>query len=62
MDLVDDEHQVTTAEHLAGLPAPPELFAHNVGKDGQIFGPEHPYFDVPAPVAKKIEAQLKLNF
>jgi hypothetical protein len=62
VDLVDDGHPVTGVEVLIELPKPPDLFAHNVGKDGQIFGPEHPYFDVPKKTAAKIEQQLKLDF
>jgi hypothetical protein len=61
VELVDDEHPQTSAEVLASVPAPPALFAHNVGKAGVIFGPEHPYFDVPAATAKAIDKQLKLN-
>jgi hypothetical protein len=62
VDLVDSDQPVTGVEVLIELPKPPDLFANNVGKDGQIFGPEHPYFDVPAKTAAKIEQQLKLDF
>jgi hypothetical protein len=61
VDLVDNDHPITPTEHLIDLPQVPDLFANNVGQSGEIFGPEHPYFDVPAPTKKKIEQQLKLN-
>jgi hypothetical protein len=61
VDLVDSEHEITPVEVLIDLPEVPDLFAYNVGKDGEIFGPEHPYFDVPAATSKAIDKQLKLN-
>jgi hypothetical protein len=61
VDMVDDEHPHTSAEVLADLPEVPSMFAQNVGTAGEVFGAEHPYFDVPKAEKKKIEAQLKLN-
>jgi SPP1 gp7 family putative phage head morphogenesis protein len=61
VEMVDDELPHTPAEQLAGLPDVPALFAHNVGASGEIFGKEHPYFEVPAATAKAIDKQLKLN-
>jgi SPP1 gp7 family putative phage head morphogenesis protein len=61
VDLVDDEHPHTSAAELAGLPDVPSMFANNVGKAGEVFGKEHPYFDVPKAEKKQIETQLKLN-
>ena len=55
---VDDDTAVTPAGELRGLPDVPEEFRQNVGKTGEIFGPDHPYFDVPGKVAAKIDAQL----
>lgn len=55
---VDDDTAPTPAAELQGLPPVPEEFRPNVGKTGEVFGPEHPYFDVPAKVAQLIEAQL----
>jgi SPP1 gp7 family putative phage head morphogenesis protein len=61
VDLVDDDAEHTSAEELAGLPDVPKMFATNVGKAGEVFSKEHPYFDVPAAEKKKIEQQLKLD-
>ena len=58
-----DEAEVSTAAELEDLPEVPQLFAHNVGTTGQLFGDEHPYFaQVPKKVATKIEQQRQLKF
>jgi hypothetical protein len=45
-----------TPDHkLEALPNVPKMFARNVGKTGEVFGQEHPYFDVPAATAARIE-------
>lgn len=54
---VGDDTPVTPAAELHGLPEVPEEFRLNVGQTGEVFGPEHPYFDVPANVAAKIKKQ-----
>ena len=56
---VDDDTPITPAAELRGLPEVPAEFRPNVGTSGEIYGPEHPYFDVPDKVAKKIEAQKR---
>lgn len=58
---VDDDTPVTPAAELHGLPQVPEEFRPNVGKTGEVFGPEHPYFDVPQRIAKKIDARTKAS-
>ena len=54
-----DESAAATPDHeLAGLPEAAEGFRENVGKTGQIFGADHPYFQLSAAEARQIEQQL----
>ncbi|MDF7809924.1 DUF935 family protein [Hymenobacter sp. YC55] len=62
VEVVDDEHQLSSAEQLQDMPEVPALFSHNVGTTGKLFADEHPYFQVPKKVATKIEQQLQLTF
>lgn len=55
---MDDEAQATPDHQLAGLPEASEGFRENVGKTGQIFGADHPYFQLSAAEARKLEQQL----
>lgn len=55
---LDDEAQATPHHALAGLPEASEGFRENVGKTGKIFGADHPYFQLSAAEARKIESQL----
>jgi len=58
---VDDDTAVTPDAKLLGLPSVPDEFKANVGRTGEIFGPEHPYFDVPQRVAKKLNTRKKVT-
>ncbi|MBO2009185.1 phage minor head protein [Hymenobacter negativus] len=58
---VDDDTPVTPATEIKGLPKVPEEFRTNAGKTGEVFGPEHPYFDVSQRVAKKLNARAKAS-
>jgi len=55
---LDHEAEATPVQELADLPEAAEGFRENVGKTGQIFGADHPYFQMSALEARKIEAQL----
>jgi hypothetical protein len=52
---VGDDYARTPDKDLDGLPDVSKMFAGNVGATGEIFGQEHPYFDVPAKTAARIE-------
>ncbi len=53
-----DDATATPAPQLAGLPEAAEGFRENVGKTGQIFGADHPYFHLSDEEARKLESQL----
>lgn len=55
---LDHEAEATPHHELAGLPEASEGFRENVGKTGKIFGADHPYFQLSAAEARKIETQL----
>ncbi|QKG56992.1 DUF935 family protein [Hymenobacter sp. BRD128] len=55
---LDSDATATPAHELPGLPEAAEGFRENVGKTGVIFGADHPYFQLPAHEARKIESQL----
>lgn len=44
--LREGEKPVSTAEQVGSMPAVPELFAFNAGKQGVMFTDAHPYFEV----------------
>jgi hypothetical protein len=43
----------------AGGAEPDPLFRNNAGKSGDVFGKDHPYFDVPTGVAARITELLR---
>ncbi|MDO7877366.1 DUF935 family protein [Hymenobacter sp. ASUV-10] len=55
---VDDDATLSTDEQLAGLPEAANEFRENVGKTGRIFGDDHPYYQLSAEQARRIEEQL----
>jgi SPP1 gp7 family putative phage head morphogenesis protein len=55
---LDGDAPSTADLDLPGLPEAAEGFRENVGKTGQIFGADHPYFQLSAHEARQIEQQL----
>ncbi len=55
---VDHDTPTTPLHGLGGLPEAAKEFRQNVGKTGDIFGMDHPYFQLSADEARQLEQQL----